>query len=231
MPYGGNTSFNQSIMIIEIFSRVLALVLIIILLPLIFIIITLIYFLQGSPIIFKQSRVGYKFKKFKIYKFRTMSINSGSKITKFNDDRLTRLGALLRKTKLDELPQLFNIIRGEMRFIGPRPEVREYFSAHNFNYLESIKPGISDYSSIIFRNEDRILNTIGGDNPYERLLPLKIILANYYSKRKTFFLDFKLVIITIIAIVMPNYASKKLIIPNLIIDLPQIESFLDEFEI
>ena len=100
--------------------------------------------------------------------------NSGDFITKSNDNRVTFLGRLLRKTKIDEIPQLLNIIRGEMRFIGPRPEVEEYFKKQKFQFLKNIKPGISDYSSIIFRNEAEILNNIGGNDPYRKLLPIKL---------------------------------------------------------
>ena len=109
--------------------------------------------------------------------------NDGSAITKKNDSRITFLGKILRKSKLDEIPQLFNIVNGEMRFIGPRPEIIKYFDYDKFEFLNHIKPGLSDYSSIILRNEDQILDNIGGDSAYEQLLPIKIKLANYYAKK------------------------------------------------
>ena len=87
-----------------------------------------------------------------------------------------------------------------MRFIGPRPEVKQYFSKKNFKFLNNVKPGISDFASIILRNESLILEKIGGENPYEQLLPIKLELADYYSKNKSFWLDLKLVVITTISI-------------------------------
>ena len=94
---------------------------------------------QGRPIFFKHKRVGYDFKQFELYKFRTMIINRGSVITNFEDKRITKVGKIIRKLKIDELPQLFNIIKGEMRFIGPRPEVPEYINQKDFNFLKIIK--------------------------------------------------------------------------------------------
>ena len=132
-----------------------------------------------------------------------------------NDSRITFLGKILRKSKLDEIPQLFNIVNGEMRFIGPRPEIIKYFDYDKFEFLNHIKPGLSDYSSIILRNEDQILDNIGGDSAYEQLLPIKIKLANYYAK-KSFYLDLQLVFATISAIFLPNYFSRYFMIPYLI---------------
>tara|TARA_Y100001958_G_C20948298_1_gene351930 strand:+ start:110 stop:595 length:486 start_codon:yes stop_codon:yes gene_type:complete len=142
-----------------------------------------------------------------------MKFNSGSIITSPNDSRITKLGKILRKTKIDEVPQLYNIIKGEMRFIGPRPEVRQYFSKKDFQFLKVVKPGISDFASIILRNESSILKKIGGNDPYEKLLPIKLELANYYSKNKSFWLDFQLVIITTISILLPKFAIKFLAMP------------------
>ena len=155
--------------------------------------------------------------------------NSGVIITEPNDLRITKFGRFLRKTKIDEIPQLFNILKGDMRFIGPRPEVLNYFDKSSFQFLENVKPGMSDYSSILFRDEEKILERIGGNKPYLKLLPLKLELAEYYSSKKNIFLDFKLVIITIISIFFPKYSSKTLIAPSLVIDLPETEDFLKKY--
>ena len=155
--------------------------------------------------------------------------NSGDLITRPKDNRITILGRILRKTKLDEIPQLFNIFKGEMRFIGPRPEVEEYFEKNTFKFLEKIKPGISDFSSIIFRDETKILERIGGDNPYAKLLPIKLQLADYYSRKKSFLLDLRLVFITIISIIFPELASRFFLLPRLIIDIPSIKGFLNRY--
>ncbi len=155
--------------------------------------------------------------------------NSGKIITEPNDLRITKFGKFIRKTKIDELPQLFNILKGDMRFIGPRPEVPNYFDKSSFQFLIDVKPGISDYSSILFRDEEKTLERIGGNNPYLQLLPLKLTLAEYYSRKKNIFLDFKLAIITIISIFFPNYCSKTLIAPSVVIDLPDLEEFLKKY--
>jgi len=197
--------------------------------PLLFITSILSLIFQGKPILFRQERVGYKFRCFKIYKFRTMKLNSGELITQPGDQRITDYGKILRKTKVDELPQLLNIIKGDMRFIGPRPEVKKYVSLSKFQFLEKIKPGISDFSSIIFRNETQILEKIGGKNPYSNLLPIKVKLSEYYSSKKSFILDFKLVIITAIAIIFPAFSSKVLVVPKISKEIPELKYFFDKY--
>ena len=212
----------------ELFSRFIAFLILVLIFPIILVISILLILVQGKPIFFRQERIGYQFKSFKIYKFRTMQKNSGDLITKINDDRITTLGKILRWSKIDEIPQLINILKGEMRFIGPRPEVPKYYELGNFQFLKKVKPGISDYASIIFRNENVILKNIGGDNPYEKLLPIKLELAKYYSLKKSFLLDLKLVLITLIAVVFPNF-SASLFLPNLFEDLPGIEDFINKY--
>ena len=120
----------------EFSSRLIALLILVILSPIIFFISLLSLLLQGSQIFYIQERIGYKYEHFKIYKFRTMVENSGDLITKYNDSRVTMFGRILRKTKIDEIPQLLNILKGEMRFIGPRPEVPEFFEKNNFQKLK-----------------------------------------------------------------------------------------------
>ncbi len=210
----------------EIISRISALILIIFFIPVFLTLSILSLFFQGFPVFFKQDRVGKDFEIFQIVKFRTMVLNRGEAITLSNDSRVTKWGLMLRKLKLDELPQLLNIIKGDMRFIGPRPEVLKYFNKNNFNFLKNVKPGISDFSSIILRNENEILESIGGDRPYEKLLPIKIKLANYYSNRKSFSLDFKLVLITIISIFLPDYASRLLINSELRLIVKDLEDII-----
>ena len=212
----------------EILSRLIAFSILILLSPILLIISLISLCFQGLPIFYKQKRVGYKFKNFDIYKFRTMVKNSGDLITKSNDSRVTIIGGILRKTKIDEIPQLINIVRGEMRFIGPRPEVLKYFEKQKFHFLKIIKPGISDYASIIFRNETKVLQKIGGDSPYEELLPVKLELAEYYSKKKSFTLDFKLVMITLIAIILPELSSR-LLTPELSRGLPKTNEILKKY--
>lgn len=210
-------------------SRLIAFIIIIIMSPLLLSVSLLVLIFDGRPIFYKQDRVGFKFKLFKIYKFRTMVKNSGKLLTKQHDKRVTPLGEVLRKTKIDEIPQLFNILIGDMRFIGPRPEVLEFFNQNNFQFLKNIKPGISDYSSILLRDEGKVLARIGGANPYLILLPFKLKLADYYSKKKSFLTDLKLVLITVVSILFPYYSSRNLIAPAIIRDLPEAQNFLNKY--
>ncbi len=215
----------------ELFSRVTALIILLLLSPLFLVIIISCLIFNGRPIIFMQERVGHNHDIFKIYKFRTMRTNSGGLITKSDDMRITNFGRVLRMTKLDELPQLVNIIKGDMRFIGPRPEVEKYFDKSNFSFLNKVKPGLSDYSSILFRDEAKIMKKIGGDNPYSVLLPIKIELANYYTRKKNFILDFKLVIITIMAILFPVLTIRILVMPDVFKDIPNVKHFWHKYSL
>ena len=124
----------------EIFSRSIAFLIILILSP-VFFVNGFVFSFARTANIFYQDRVGFNFKKFKIIKFRTMINNSGPGITEHNDLRITYIGKILRMTKLDELPQLLNILFGDMRFIGPRPEIIEYFDESQFLFLRKINPG------------------------------------------------------------------------------------------
>ena len=215
----------------EIFSRALALLLSILFLPIIIIISFFSMVFHGFPIIYQQDRYGYKFKVFKLYKFRTMVENSGKKITEIDDSRVTSFGKLLRISKLDELPQMYNIIKGDMRFIGPRPEVKEYFEKDNFDFLKMIKPGLSCFSSILFRNESKFLEMIDLKDPYPKILVVKLELARFYAKQKCFALDLKLVFYTILSI-LNSKQSSDFVIKDLPLDmLPETRRFFSEFKL
>jgi len=153
----------------RVFDVSLALIFLIILLPVYLIISLFIIFETGFPVIYKAERGGYTGKNFKIYKFRTMVKDAdkiGGGTTALNDPRITKVGNFLRKTKMDEITQLFNIIKGEMSFIGPRPELVKYTSQYSGNeeFILKVRPGITDFSSIEFINLDEI---VGGDNADE----------------------------------------------------------------
>ena len=192
--------------VMEIFSRLIALILIIILSPLFLIILLTSFIFQGSPIIFKQIRVGKNFKHFNILKFRTLkNIQTEPNLfSKKTNLKTSKWGLFLRKAKLDELPQLFNIIKGDMRFIGPRPEIPQYVNPETFDFLKKIKPGLSGYSSILFRNEAEILSMIDQEDPYDDILKIKIALDKYYLGKKGFFEDLKLVFLTIFSLIIPK---------------------------
>ena len=212
----------------EFFSRILAVFILAILLPVLFSIALINYLTMGKPIIYRQKRVGFKFETFYIYKFRTMKINNGPLLTTCDDVRITPWGRFLRLFKLDELPQLINIIKGQMRFIGPRPEVPKYVNNDKFSFLNIVPPGLSDYASIVFRNESIIMNNIGGVDPYKELLSCKIMLAEYYSKNKGFLLDLKLVAFTLLAILFPDYTNKNFVLPIIKKDSPELKIMLDK---
>ncbi len=150
-------------------------------------------------VFFKQLRMGRGFKPFWIYKFRTMTQDAPAAraITVGADPRITRVGRFLRKTKLDELPQLLNILRGDMTLVGPRPEVPRYVELFHADYEEilRVRPGLTDLASIKYRDEAAILGR--ADNPEAeyvgRLLPDKIGLAKEYIRRASLVYDLNLI--------------------------------------
>lgn len=179
---------------------------IIILFPLIIIVSILIKITSKGPVLFKQIRVTKNGKLFKIYKFRTMKENSeGNKqITVGKDNRITGIGHILRKTKLDELPQLFNVLKGEMSLVGPRPEVPKYVELYTDEQREILKvpAGITDYASIYFSNESELLGEV--ENPEEfyikKIMPYKIELNKKYINEIGIMTDIKIIILTILKI-------------------------------
>ena len=217
--------------IVELFSRLIAFILILFFLPFCTCFYLVLLLVQGSPIFYKQLRVGIDFKKFNVLKFRTMIVGEGDSITRYNDPRITKIGYFMRKFKIDEIPQLLNILNGDMRFIGPRPEVPEYCDKEDFSFLSYIKPGISDFASILFRNEDEYLKKIGGKYPYYSLLIVKIELANYYATQKSFLLDLLLTFSTLFAIVFPRYCSKLLLSMLPLKKLRKTDSFFQKYSI
>ena len=161
-----------------------------------------------GPVFFKQKRVGKNNKIFEIYKFRTMVTDAeklGKQITVGNDSRITRVGTFIRKCKLDEFPQLINVLKGEMSLVGPRPEVPRYVDLYDEyqSQILLVQPGITDYASIEYRNENEILGK--SENPektyIEEIMPTKIELNMKYIRNISLFEDIKLVIATISAII------------------------------
>lgn len=160
-----------------------------------------------GPVFFKQRRVGKDFRLFSIYKFRTMrrdTSTQGPQITVGSDPRITRAGRLLRKTKIDELPQLINVVLGDMSLVGPRPEVRRYVELFRKDYEEILKvrPGITDLASLKYRDEATLLAT--ASNPEEEyrqvILPEKIELAKQYVRNSSLLFDVGLILRTLAAL-------------------------------
>lgn len=216
----------------NILSKIFAFILLVALLPLFFIIIICSFIFQGTPIFFIQERVGFKNSPFNIYKFRTMiKNNSMDRIAGLNDDRITKWGKILRNYKLDELPQLINIIKGEMVFVGPRPELYRYVSRHNnfFQYLDKIRPGITDLSSILFRDESKIKSIYFKKDGYYGILKIKSDLTNFSISNQTFFYNLKIVFITIVTFFFPIFAIKKLVLPLIATGFPEYYKIFNDF--
>jgi lipopolysaccharide/colanic/teichoic acid biosynthesis glycosyltransferase len=179
-----------------------------ILLPLFFISAILIKILMPGPVIFKQTRIGRNGQYFTLFKFRSMLLankNYGHDFEPGEKSRITRLGKFLRKTKLDEIPQLINVIKGDMSIVGPRPEVKEWteFYPDKWCIVHSLRPGITDYASIHFRNEEQIL--AASNNPVEtykkEILPRKLELNIEYIKNQCFTEDLKIIFKTIYTVI------------------------------
>ena len=186
-------------------DRLSAIILLIILLPLLGFISVLILVFSGRPILYKHRRCGYQYAEFDIIKFRTMHLNNGPVITNYKDKRITGIGKILRNLKLDELPQLINIIKGDMGLIGPRPETVEIVKNQPdyFLYLDEIKPGISDINSIIFKDESLIFKNLNINKYEDEILPVKNQLALITSKNQKMIEKILLIFLSLLAII--NY--------------------------
>jgi len=178
------------------FDIIAALLGLIVLAPLFAIVAVLIKADSAGPVFFRQERIGKGFHPFWIYKFRTMTQDApltGGVLTTGVDPRITRAGHLLRQTKIDELPQLINVLRGDMSLVGPRPEVRRYVELfrHHYDMILAVRPGITDLASLKYRDEAAILARF--ENPeaeYVRhILPDKIWLAEEYIRRSSLVFD------------------------------------------
>ena len=191
-------------MLKRIFDIISSLVVLTIGLPFFILIAFLIVIDSKGGIFFIQQRVGKDNRNFGLFKFRTMrpgSEKAGQITVGGKDPRITKIGYLLRKFKLDEFPQLLNVILGDMSIIGPRPEVRRYVDMYSKEQLKvlSVRPGLSDFASIEYINENELLGK--SDNPektyIEEIMPAKLQLNRKYIEQKTFGTDIKLIFKTI----------------------------------
>ena len=192
----------------RIFDIVFSLIGIIILLPF-YLVISILILLSGKGgVLYNQERVGRNCVIFKVFKFRTMrpdSFSKGALTVGSRDPRITEVGYYLRKYKLDELPQLFNVLFGDMSFVGPRPEVKKYTDLYNEEQRKvlSVRPGITDYASIKFRNENDLL--AASDEPeqlyVDEIMPEKLALNMNYIQDNTIFKDIKIIIDTFYTII------------------------------
>ena len=188
----------------RMFDIVVAAAALVVLFPLLVLSALLIKLDSPGPIFFKQERIGRNFRPFWIYKFRTMAQDAparGGLVTIGEDARVTRVGRLLRKSKIDEIPQLTNILKGDMALVGPRPEVRYYVELFRRDYEEILKvrPGLTDLASLKYRDEAALLGKAANpeDEYRTRVLPDKIRLAKDYLRRSSFLFDLGLILKTL----------------------------------
>ena len=203
-----------------IFKRIIDIILsgvaIILLSPILLLIIITLKLTGEGEIFYLQERVGHKKKIFMIYKFATMVKNSpnigSGDVTLRNDPRVTKVGKFLRKSKLNELPQLFNIFMGDISVIGPRPLMRAGFNRYSLSFQNSVynvKPGLTGIGSIVFRDEESLISHASkNENPhdfYKRVVaPYKGESEIWYHSRRSLFVDFQLIFITALAIFFPE---------------------------
>lgn len=208
----------------RIFDFIISFFFIVIFFPLIVIFSFLIWRQDKKSPFYIADRVGKNEKIFKMIKFRSMVVNadkSGVDSTSANDTRITPLGALIRKYKIDEIPNFFNIFKGDMSFVGPRPNVKRETDIYTDEEkkLLSVKPGITDFASIVFSDEGEILkDSKDPDLDYNQLIrPWKSRLGIFYINKRNLFIDLKLILITAIAILSRQKALnlvKKLLIKS-----------------
>ena len=200
-------------MIKRVFDILLAVMGLVLLVPLIAIMALLIKLDSKGPVFFKQERIGRRFRPFHIYKFRTMRHDRSREselITVGADSRITHVGGFLRRTKLDELPQLINVLKGDMSFVGPRPEVPKYVQVFRRDYEDilRVRPGITDLASLKYRDEASLLDK--SDNPEEEyvshVLPDKIEMAKVYLQHSSFMFDLTVIAKTLFKV----FAYKRL---------------------
>ena len=185
------------------FDLTVALCTILLLLPVFLLIGVFIRIQSAGPVYYRGIRMGINGNPFRIFKFRTMVVDAekmGGASTALNDFRLTKIGKFLRKYKIDELPQLINILKGDMSIVGPRPQVEKYTKHYNDEeqIMLSVRPGLTDYASIKFVNLDIILGNNAVDEKYfKEIEPEKNKLRIKYAREHSFLVDLKIIFMTI----------------------------------
>ncbi len=191
-------------MIKFLFDRIAALFGLILLSPVLLAVAVMIRIkMPGGPVIFSQKRVGKNGKLFTMYKFRSMTVShSGSSISVAGEKRITPLGAVLRKYKLDELPELWNVLKGDMSFVGPRPDVPGYADTLQGKDRDVLKlrPGITGPASLKYRNEEELLATVEDPQKYndEVIFPDKVRINLYYLNNYSFIRDIQIILCTVL---------------------------------
>jgi len=175
-----------------------------ILAPLMLVVAVIIKLTSKGPVLYAQVRSGLHRKAFYVYKFRTMVNKAemlGTSVTTSIDPRITSIGRVLRKTKLDELPQLFNVLKGDMNFVGPRPDVPEITDKYTPQMMRvfDVRPGITSLATLHFRHEEDILAKVDNPDQFydEVVVPLKVELAMEHARRDSFWFDMKILFQTV----------------------------------
>ena len=210
--------------ILDVLISTLALLM---LLPLLIPIVIILFMTGEHKVFYFQTRVGYKKKNFKIIKFATMLSNSANigngSITLNNDTRVLPFGSFLRKTKINELPQIINIIIGDLSIVGPRPQMRvdfEKYSKEVQDKIYNVKPGLTGIGSIVFRDEESLISSAAeNEDPhdfYKRIIaPYKGEIEIWYQDHRSFLLDLKLIFITAWVIIFPTSTLYRRLFKNL----------------
>ncbi|WBB81579.1 sugar transferase [Micromonospora sp. WMMD882] len=162
---------------------------------------------DGGPALFRQERAGRHGRPFRIHKFRTMRVAPGAAVTSDNDDRITRVGRFLRGSKLDELPQFYDVLVGHMSLVGPRPEVRRYVASWPppaRRRILSVRPGITDPAAITYRNESAELAAVARPEEYylSVVLPRKVEMYLRYVETRSFLGDLRILVHTVRAVLI-----------------------------
>jgi lipopolysaccharide/colanic/teichoic acid biosynthesis glycosyltransferase len=194
------------------FDIVVAAVLVVVLLPLFVVIATAVAVGSGFPVTYRARRIGRGGKSFVMLKFRTMTVGtSGPAITGWNDPRITRVGAALRRTKLDELPQLLNVLRGDMSLVGPRPEDHRFVATYTPEQraVLTLRPGMTSPAALRYRDEERLLNVI--DPNFEKvyattIMPAKLALDLDYVRRHNMLWDIEILVQSLAVVLRPRTA-------------------------
>ncbi len=168
---------------------------------------------DGGPIFYSHVRIGKSFRKFRLFKFRSMifGVANGSPVTAPQDSRVTRVGGFLRRFKLDELPQLVNVLKGDMQLVGARPQLEKFVKIFRDEYGELLqyRPGITDLASLIFRNEAKFFYKGSIEEQYiKRIMPIKLEMSLKYTRTRTFHSDIEILFRTVLGLPCPPTAWK-----------------------
>ncbi|MBO4276525.1 sugar transferase [Candidatus Saccharibacteria bacterium] len=210
---------RMSLFIKRMLDLIFGVVLLVFFSPIFLILAVVIKIDSKGPVFYRQERVTIYNRTFKIFKFRTMVQNAdkiGPLATVENDKRVTRVGRIIRKVRLDEIPQLINIIAGDMSFVGTRPEVRKYVDAYNDEMKATLlmRAGVTSYASIVFKDEDQIIKKYVNKNHdvddvyVDKILPLKMQINLKYLRDFSVLTDFKICVLTVISVLRPKKRIK-----------------------